>query len=168
MKPMNLDSSEFKTTMRGYDRAQVDGMLAKASDELATQLSRLEAAEALIAKMRAEIEGYKGQESAVKEALLIASRAAEETREKAQTEAEAIVQHAKQRADTIAREAKTALADVRFEIERLRIDKQKFINGFRGLLEGHLRELAEANRGLAVVDGSAQADQSEQTDAAQA
>jgi hypothetical protein len=45
--------------------------------------------------------------------------------------------------------------DLRWELERLRLDKQKFLNQFRGMLETQLRDIAEVG-GFAVVEGDVQ------------
>lgn len=165
MKPIDLERIELKTRFRGYDRSQVDLLLKQAADEMTALLAQIQDKDAEIGKLRSSVETYQAQEGTLKEALMLAQRAADETRANAHKEAELIVQEARQRVEEIGKDSKASLADLRWDMERLRLDKQRFINGFRTLLEGHLRELAEANRGLAVVEGDAKA---EPTDIAQA
>ena len=165
IKPIDLERHDLQTKFRGYDRAQVDALLKRAADEMAALLAELQAKKAECDQMKAQIENYQAQESTIKETLMVASRAADETRTNAHKEADLIVKEAKNRADEITKETKASLAEIKWDIERLRLDKQRFLNVFRNLLESHLRELAEGTVGLAVIES---AEMSGSEDAAQA
>lgn len=155
MKPIDLERVEFRRAFRGYERGQVDALLQRAADEMATLLQRIEILESTIERQTSELETFRAQETVLKEAILLAQRAADETRANAHKEAALILEEARNHASTLDKESRTELAEVRWEIERLRLDKQRFINGFRNLLENHMKELIDANRGLSVVEGEA-------------
>lgn len=154
MMPIDLERAELKTSMRGYDRGQVQALLQRAAKEMATLRSEVESGQTELHKLRQEVEGFRAQENTLKEALILAQRTADETRAHAHKEADLITDQAKQRSAEVESEMQTKINDLRWELERLRLDKQKFLNTFRGMLEAQLRDLTESG-GFAVVEGSA-------------
>lgn len=164
MNPMN----NLKTALRGYDQRQVDALLKEQADQIGALKAQLQFKENELEKIRAELTAFREREGGLGEALLMAQKAAEEAVANGNREAARIVQEAKQKTEDTIKESKAALEAVKWDLERLRLDKQNFINNFRTLLEGHLRELAEANRGLSVIQGDAAEAKPEPDDAAQA
>ncbi|MBC8063430.1 MAG: DivIVA domain-containing protein [Chlorobia bacterium] len=154
MMPIDLERAELKTSMRGYDRTQVQALLQRAAKEMATLRSEIESNQTDLHKLRQEVEGFRAQENTLKEALILAQRTADETRAHAHKEADLITGQAKQKSAEVESEMQTKINDLRWELERLRLDKQKFLNTFRGMLEAQLRDLTESG-GFAVVEGSA-------------
>ena len=153
LKPIDVERPNFKVRFRGFDRSEVESLTRAAADEMANLLARIEILEGTVNSQQKELDSFHDQDKLMKETLVMAQRAAEETRDAAHREAARIISAAQQQADQAVKESRQVLADLRWDIEKLRLEKQKFINAFRTLLEGHLRELAEANRGLSVIEG---------------
>lgn len=156
MMPLDLERADLRPTFRGYDRSQVQALLQRSAKEMATLRSELDQLNNEMSKLRQELDGYRGQENLLKEALILAQRTADETRASAHKEADLIVEEARQKATETESQMQTKINDLRWEIERLRLDKQKFLNQFRGMLEAQLRDIAEVG-GFAVVEGDVQA-----------
>ena len=146
---MDSSLSAIRTSFRGYERKAVDDLLAARDQELASLRARLGDAEA-------KLEGVRNQEKAMGEAIVAAQKAADELRAKGQTAVEAMIQGAREKISQLEEEAQAKLADLKWDVERLRLERQKFLKQFRAELEHYLREVTEANQGLRVVDGEAQ------------
>lgn len=144
IKPVDIERAKFGKALLGYDREEVQTLLDRVSAELETLLVEQAALAAEIERQNQELEVYRSQDSTLKQALLLAQKTADETRASAHKEAELIVQETLQQTDRLAHELQSKITDLRWEVERLRLDKQKFLKGFRAMLEGYLREVDEA------------------------
>lgn len=154
MMPIDLENAKLKKSFRGYDREQVRDMLNRAASEMETLRTEISNAQSIMERQKNEIDGYRAQENTLKEALILAQRTADETRASAHREADVLIAEAERKAREVEQGAQDKISDLRWEIERMRLEKQKFVHSFRALLESHLRDLAEQT-GLAVVEGSA-------------
>jgi len=152
MMPLDLERAELKKTMRGYDRNQVQSLLQRAAKEMSTLRGEVDALQSDCSKLRQEVDSYRAQENTLKEALILAQRTADETRAAAHKEADLIVDQAKQRLGETESQMQTKINDLRWELERLRLERQKFLNNHRAMLEAQLRDIAEMG-GFAVIEG---------------
>jgi cell division initiation protein len=152
MMPLDLERAELKRTMRGYDRNQVQSLLQRAAKEMSTLRGEVDALQSDCGKLRQEVESYRAQENTLKEALILAQRTADETRATAHKEADLIVDQAKQRLGETESQMQSKINDLRWELERLRLERQKFLNNHRAMLEAQLRDIAEMG-GFAVIEG---------------
>jgi cell division initiation protein len=152
--PIDLErsSTHLRRAWRGFDRTQVLEVMQKAALEMSSLRGEIESLQQQLTQQRAELDTHRAQENTLKEALLLAQRTADETRATAHREGDSIVEEARRKAAEIERQAKEQMHELRWELERLRLEKQKYLNQFRTLLETQLRELAEMG-GFAVVEG---------------
>ena len=150
-------STHLRTAFRGYERGQVLEVLQKAALEMSALRGDVDLLKQQLDRQTVELETFRSRENAIKEAIIQAQRSAEETRLAAQREADAIVDAARSKGAEIEQQAQDRMSELRWELERLRLEKQKFIHSYRSMLETQLRDLTEAN-GLAVVEGSNLAD----------
>lgn len=147
IKPIDIERTQIGTALfGGYKKAEVDELLMRVASEIETLLRELGQARDDLARQEKEVEGFRAQESTLKEALLLAQRAADDTRSNAHREAELIVQETLGKADRLAHELQSKISDLRWEVERLRLEKQKFLKGFRATLEEYLREVEAAEQ----------------------
>ncbi len=147
--------NNLKIALRGYDTHQVDALLKQEADQIGALKAQLQFKENELEKLKAELESLKGRESKLGDTLMLAQRTADEVIAAAHQEGARVIEANKAKVEEAGKESKATLESLKWDVERLRLEKQNFINSFRGLLEGHLRELAEANRGLSVVQGDA-------------
>ena len=153
--PVDIErtSTHLRTTFRGYDRTQVLEVMQKAAKEMSALRGDIEAMQQQMERQRLELEALRAQENVLKETLILAQRAADEARSSAHRDAESILEEARRKADEIEQQAQHRISDLRWELERLRLEKQKFLNSYRSLLETQLRDLTEAG-GFAVVEAA--------------
>jgi cell division initiation protein len=143
--PIDIDHANLKKVVKGYDCSQVDVLLNRVKKEMADLMSELKAANDEIGRQKHVINSFMGQENTVKDTLIVAQRAAEEVRSNAHREADAVVAQAHRTAEETQRQYQAKINDLRWELERLRMDRQKFATDFRNTLEGYLRTIAEDN-----------------------
>lgn len=153
MTPIDLERTELKKSMSGYDRSQVQALLQRAAKEMSLLRGEVESLQSENAKLTRELETHRSQENTLKEALILAQRTADDTRASAHKEADLILEEARQKAGEIEQQNQSKINDLRWELERLRLEKQKFLSQFRALLEAQLRDVAELG-GFSVVEGA--------------
>lgn len=95
-----IQQKEFHTSLRGYNMEEVDRFL----DEVARELDRLtKENKELLAKielLESKVAESEEMKSVIQSALLFAQKAAEDIKKSAQSEAESILQAAREMADT--------------------------------------------------------------------
>jgi cell division initiation protein len=146
--PQDLERSQLPKSLRGYQPEAVDKLLASVSAQMEAQLVEIRRLQQALRDRERELDRFRSQETLMKEALMLANRAAEETRALAQREAETILQAARQEASEIKRSAKESVVALELELERLSEQRRAFEFGFRALLREHLDRLGT---GVAVV-----------------
>lgn len=160
MEPDELRYKEFKRSVRGYNPDEVDDLLdsvANELEELRTERTRLTAE---LDEARARIEQYESLEGSIRATLAQAEKAAsdyqeaarkdaESTREAARREAGIVIHDAETRSRRMLAETSSKVRRIQESYEALRQTRNSFDSEFRGLLEGYLRHLDEANSATA-------------------
>ena len=147
LMPIDLERIQLGTGWRGYDKKEVDAICLRAANEIGALLQELKEARETAATMTREVESYRAQEQTLKEALLLAQKAADETRASAHREANSIIEEARRQAGEIDQTAQARIADLRWEIERLGLERQRFESRLRTMLEEQLRLLDQGRPG---------------------
>ena len=114
LTPVDIENKEFAKAFRGYDSIEVDDFmqtLIKDYEKLYRENSSLKEKNAIISET---LENYKGMESTMQNAILVAQRTSEDIR-----------QNAHDRADTIIREAEAKAKDIISSAEKRSIDLEK-------------------------------------------
>lgn len=152
LKPIDLERAEFKKRLRGYDPVAVREILARCAREIEEQLVENREIREDNERLRAEVESFRAQEATLKEALLLAQRTADETKANAHKEADLILEGARRQAADLQRDLESKLNNVRWDLERVRLERQTFTASFRAMLEDYLRSLSEGEPRLAVIE----------------
>ncbi len=133
----------------GYRRSDVDGLLAEATSAYTrVWAERTDLAER-VHELEVELARHRETESALRNALVSAERAAEELRAAASREAELIVRAAEQRARDIVHESYGERERVRRETDRMRDHEQQFRARLRGLVGATLQGIRDHGEWLA-------------------
>jgi len=141
--PTDIVNKVFRVTMRGYERDEVDDFLQQVSDSLYRALEENQRQRAQMDDLRAQVQHYQDTEDLMKNALLLAERAADETR-----------QRAHQEADLLRREAENDLHKERIALEDLRQSRYRMVAELRAVLQAHLNLLdAQESRPAAAPRG---------------
>jgi cell division initiation protein len=154
--PVDLDRTKLRKRFRGYEIAEVDEVLKVCARTIEALLTENQALKHDSDRLRVEIDAKRSQEDLLKETMLLAQKSADDTRTAARAHADAILEEARQSALAERVSVQQKVSELRWEVERLKAEKQRFSDDFRSILEGHLRGLTiEPITGLSVVNGDA-------------
>ncbi|HHW17708.1 MAG TPA: DivIVA domain-containing protein [Firmicutes bacterium] len=137
--PLDIHNKEFSRSFRGYNEDEVDEFLDLVVAEFERLIRENEELQSTIAGLESRIEHYKGLEETLKNAIVLAQKAADEIKEAAAREAEAIKRQAEIRAAKIQAEASEAL---RKSQEGIEIQKQRLLK-FRAEMKAFLESTLE-------------------------
>jgi cell division initiation protein len=166
IKPIDIDKATLPRAFRGYSREVVDDLLRSSSLELERLLNEQRQMRGEMDRLKEELQGYRGMESALKDALLVAQKAADETRMNAHKEAELILASARQQSYEEQHVLASEVKSLMHQVDSLQKEKERFERQFRTLLQDHLRELdqvftipravvlAEESKAVAVVEST--------------
>jgi cell division initiation protein len=141
LTPLDLERFEFKMTLRGYDPSQVKQLVDRAAVEMTALLAEIKQLSEENRRLQSQVEQYQAQESALKEALILAQKAADETRAAAHRQADAILAEARRSAIEMHKDAKLNLIELQRQYDELVSEKNRYLRGIRALAESHLKDL---------------------------
>jgi len=153
MTPIDIENVKLRKSFRGYHTAEVDQLLTEAASALEKLLAENASMKEDSDRLRSELDMLRRDEKFVQEAIVTAQKTADEIRLAAQKHADLIVEEARQAAAAEKNSAQQRLSELKWEYERLRQDRQRFLDDFRQLLERHQRELS-APPPLEVMEGA--------------
>lgn len=133
----DLYSADFRTTFRGFDKAQVTSLMERAADAFDKLQRQVEELKKTTEAQQAQIARYETMEQSLLEALSQAQQLGESTIEQARREAELIREDAR-----LAREAALANAGsvpeaLRDEVNHLRAMRKRLKADLRAVLDIH-------------------------------
>ena len=134
--PLDMRQTKFATSMRGYERAEVNAFLLEAADGYEQALRENDRLRQDIGRLEAALSQYRELEGGLKSTLLSAQRVADDMRdnalkiaddmrENAIQEASRIVKEAEGRAELAVHRAQARLEDVQREIDGLRMKRRE-------------------------------------------
>jgi cell division initiation protein len=144
LTPLDIHHKEFRNALRGYSPEQVDDFL----DEVADEFERLfkenidlnEKLDAAAVRVRE----YGALEHTLQATLVSAQTSAEDIKSRAAAEAERMVREAETKAAEIVGSALQEKQHSQAELVRLEKAEKDFRAGFRRMLEGYLKDVADA------------------------
>lgn len=118
--PLDLRQQKFKTALRGYDRGEVEALLAEVADDYEGALREADRLRQDVARLESALAEHRSEEKSLRNTLVSAQRVADEMRETAERDAERMIREAETRADLLMQKAQGRLEDLHREIEGLR------------------------------------------------
>ncbi|MFQ6617236.1 MAG: DivIVA domain-containing protein, partial [Fidelibacterota bacterium] len=140
--PLDIRKHEFKKSVRGYDRDEVDYFLELISEEYENLLRKKNELEKRVREMQKQIEEYKQVEKSLQETLISAKETSDRSLQNSKKEAELIINDAELKADKIIEEARRKASIIESEITRLKVQKDAFTIRLKNILKSQL-ELVE-------------------------
>ena len=133
--PIDILHTQFKTTLRGYSKGQVDEFVRSAGEALEGALR--EKCELLrkIDQLQEDVDRVRKIESTMTEALTLAQKSADEVRAAAHKQAEAILQEAELARVRMSVDAQKEAEKYRADVELLQATKARFESEFRAMLD---------------------------------
>lgn len=141
LSPLDVQHHEFTTVMRGYDKAQVRDFLEQAAAALEDLARENQTLKSELAKRDSLIDELRAGESDLRRAVISAERLGSELKERAQQDAERLLQDARGERQVILRDAEAQLRELKAEFARTEREHRLFREQFRGMLRAYERSL---------------------------
>lgn len=123
--PLDLRQIRFRSAMRGFDRVEVTTLLAEVADDYENALRENDHLREELIRLETAIGQYRELEGGLKTTLISVQKVSDDMRETAKLEAARIIRDAESRAETTLQHAQARLADVRREIDAMKLKQRE-------------------------------------------
>ena len=154
--PIDLERVQLRKCFRGYETSTVDQLIKGSADSLQSLLIENAGLREEVERQRQELERTRLQENTLKDALILAQKAADETRAAAHRHGENILEEARQAALAERISMQQQVSELRWDMERLRSERQRFESEFKSMLDRYQRDITVVPI-LSVIQGDLQA-----------
>lgn len=152
LTPLDIQKKEFRRAFRGYSEQEVDSFLDQVTQDYESLLREIQVLKEKTAQTEQNIARYREIEEAIKNAMVMAQKNADELRQNTEKEAGVILDRARIEADQLTREAEQEAAALLGEAEnklklimeehsQFKRDSQVFRIRLRSFLEAQIRLL---------------------------
>jgi cell division initiation protein len=128
VSPLDLRQLRFRTTFRGFDRAEVAALLAEVADDYEFALREVDNVRQEVTKMEALLSQHREHERDLRNTLLTAQRLSDDIRANAEAQAKQIVREAEGRSDLLLQKTQARLEDVQREIDGMKLKRREVEN----------------------------------------
>jgi cell division initiation protein len=133
--PQDIHQQEFKGSMRGYDKDEVDAFLQMIAEQLEETVKENAGLQDKVKELEERLAEYQKNRRNLEEALLAAQKITEQMKENAEKEAQVKIREAQVKADKILAEAVQQSQQYNQEISKLRMQRDQMIAQFKSILE---------------------------------
>ncbi len=141
LTPLDIRTQQFRRVVRGYDPAAVEEFRGRIAAEAERLLREKAVTDEQVRNFREQLKTFREREKAMSEALVVAEQLRHDAGQRANDQAEAIIQKARTEADTILNDARLAEKAVRRDTERAQRQLNSYLAAFRALLERNMAEV---------------------------
>lgn len=138
LTPIDITNKRFRRALRGYRSSEVDEFLAEVGADYEAVVLENARLREQVAQMQQELERYRAMEEAMKEALVLAQRTADELRATAHKEAEILRAQAELQIRQQFEQQRKAIADLQTARQRFAIELRSALSGMLEFVERHL------------------------------
>lgn len=139
--PIDIIKKEFRTARNGFDRQDVELFLKDVRSTLEEILNENQRLRELVALRDEEIAELRGEETSIKDTLLLARRLTEDLERRARREADLIIGEARLEAQKIIMVTADERRDLQREIVELQSQKVRMIAEIEAVLSAHSKML---------------------------
>ncbi len=143
LTPPDIREHEFKQSALGYNRNQVNELLAEIADELEALTRESNKINLENKEVRLVLKTYMNVEDKLKETLELAQKAGQETLRNAHKEADTILLKANTEKNALLHSAKEDLSIVQHDIRKLRAKRDSMLVKLKSILRSNLELLEE-------------------------
>ncbi len=137
LTPLDIQQHQFRSVLFGLDPKEVDAFLdlvgAAFEDLIRQNNDGLDETR----RLRANLEDFREREQTLKETMITATKIAEDVKQGAQREAQAVISQAEVQAEKIIQNAHTRLVRILDDINELKRQKAQFEGNLRSLIDTH-------------------------------
>ncbi len=138
LSPIDLETKEFKKTLGGYSREDVDGFMAMLFQDYKTLYMENVSLKDKVNMLSSAVSKYKSMEDVLQSTLVVAQSASDELKNSAREKAGVIVEEAELKAGKIEIEARQKLSSIENEYNNVKLQMSSYKKQIASLLEGIL------------------------------
>jgi cell division initiation protein len=125
VSPLDLRQLRFRTTLRGFDRAEVIALMAEVADDYENALREVDRLHQEVSKMEALLNQHREHERNLRDTLMTAQRVSDDIRANADVQARQILRDAEGRSDLLLQKTQARLEDVQREIDGMKLKRRE-------------------------------------------
>jgi cell division initiation protein len=117
--PVDIQHKEFKRSIQGYAREEVDQFLDDVIEQLESDIEERTRLEALVTELQEKVSHFKAMEDSLRSTLVLAQRTSDELKASAHKEVDLIKQRAKMDVEEELRAVREQIAEAKAELQRV-------------------------------------------------
>jgi cell division initiation protein len=141
--PLDIIKKEFTPSRRGVDEIEVQNFLEDVRETLDELLKENQRLREIIKRRDAEIDELKGEESSIKDTLVLARRLTEDLERQSRRESDLIIGEAQLEAQRILMSIADERRNLQAEITKLRTMKVRMVAEVQAVLSAHSQLLSD-------------------------
>lgn len=145
ISPLDIRKHEFRKSLRGYDPEEVMTFLDMVSIELENLVRENASLKDRLGSIDAQLKKYHEIEGTLRETLLSAQRAREETINTAKKHADVIIREAEVKAASIIEEGRGELSRLRKAFIELNVQKENYLVKIKAMINAQLEMLGNVD-----------------------
>lgn len=142
VSPLDLRQVRFRTTFRGFDKAEVMALIAEVTEDYENALRELDRLRQEVVKMEALLNQHREHERDLRDTLMTAQRMSDDIRTNADAQARNILREAEGRSDLLLQKTQARLEDIQREIDGMKMKRREVENSLESTI-GSLRNTLE-------------------------
>ncbi|OGU77641.1 MAG: cell division protein DivIVA [Ignavibacteria bacterium RBG_16_34_14] len=147
LSPQDIKRQEFKKSLRGFDKEEVQAFLEKLADDIDELLKENESLKKELETVNENLAEYRKLQKNIQDTLAKAQESSSRSIESAKKQANLIIQEAELKAGQILEKAREGANDVRNAVIQLREEKLAIISKLKAVInsQAHLLEMKVEN-----------------------
>ena len=142
VSPLDLRQLRFRTTFRGFEKAEVMALIAEVADDYENALRDVDRLRQEVSKMEALLNQHREHERGLRDTMVTAQRVSDDIRANADVQAQQILRDAEGRSDLLLQKTQARLEDVQREIDGMKMKRREVENSLESTI-GALRNTLE-------------------------
>src|SRR5688500_15202921 len=125
ISPLDLRQVRFRSSFRGFDRAEGLAVIAEVTDDYENALKEVDRLRQDVSKMEALLEQHRQHERDLRDTMMTAQRVSDDIRATADAQARQIVREAEGRSDLLLQKTQARLEDVQRESDGMKMKRRE-------------------------------------------
>jgi len=125
VSPLDLRQVRFRTSFRGFDKAEVLALIAEVTDDYENALKEVDRLRQDVVKMEALLNQHREHERDLRDTMVTAQRVSDDIRGNAEAQARNIIREAEGRSDLLLQKTQARLEDVQREIDGMKMKRRE-------------------------------------------
>jgi cell division initiation protein len=146
--PIDVQHKEFKKSIQGYAREEVDQFLDEVIEQLEADIEERTRLETLVAELQEKVSHFKAMEDSLRSTLVLAQRTADELKASAHKEVDLIKQRAKLEVEEELKNVRQQIVEAKAELQRVNDKTVAARHDLRNFLTRQLDLLDDARPGV--------------------